>query len=148
MFPACQASDYLRPDKKGRCSAVNIAKCYQNIDINLDDSSVDNLVVKQKVPGCKSRFSKKRNSRGGDSNSDSSEGDSSDDIDDKVPKGETDYTTQIVLFLLFVAVTYVLFIEPSSDQSDEQKKNINTIDMIFVDLFIIYLFPYSDHEPS
>lgn len=101
---------------------MNIAKCYQNIDINLDDSSVDNLVVKQKVPGCKSRFSKKR---GGKVTSGSDSADSSaESIDSKVPNDNQGDIVLIFMFIMFIIALYVFVIEPMMDDTPNETPEV------------------------
>lgn len=122
MFPACQASDYLRPDKKGRCSAVNISKCYQNIDINLDDSSVDNLVVMQDEAGCGTQFTKKRGCKvtpGSDSADSSAE-----NIDSKVPNDNQGDIVLIFMFIMFIIALYVFVIEPMMDDTPNETPEV------------------------
>jgi len=122
MFPACQASDYHRPDKKGRCSAVNIAKCYQNINIDLDDSQISKLVVRQDEAGCRTQFTKKR---GGKVTSGSDSADSSaESIDSKVPNDNQGDIVLIFMFIMFIIALYVFVIEPMMDDTPNETPEV------------------------
>lgn len=121
MFPACKASDYVDEAKKNKCTGLTIAKCYQNIDINLEDSSVPNLIVNQNVTGCKTAFSKKKKPG-------TSGAPPADDppADDKVPSDEMDDTTKIILTIIVIVLASLgLYWMFSDDDDDDQ--------MMFVD---------------
>lgn len=57
IYPACQASTFNNKNRKSSCSPVNIANCYQNIDISLQDSQVGDIKLKQDT-SCKTKFRK------------------------------------------------------------------------------------------
>lgn len=121
MFPACMSSDYK--DNEQTCSDLSISNCYQNIDINLEDSSVSNLTVKQDVKGCKSAYSLNDDKTSGDSKNTSAKNTSADDIDDNVPSDGMDDTTKIILtiiVILLVSLGLYLVVADDDDDDDDQ----------------------------
>jgi hypothetical protein len=61
IFPKCKLSGMPRDIK---CNDLSVANCYQNIDINLDKSKVDKLVLNQNVAGCSSTYTRKSTGTG------------------------------------------------------------------------------------
>lgn len=120
MFPACQASDYADTGKKTMCSDLNIANCYQNIDINLEDSAVPNLIVNQNVDGCKTAYSKNGNKKSGGGDAPVKKDTSDDDIDDNVPSDGMDGTTKIILTIIVIVLVSLGLYWVVSDDDDDQ----------------------------
>lgn len=119
MFPACKSSDYADIGRKNTCTPLNIAKCYQNIDINLEDSAVSKLTLNQNVTGCKTAFSKKSNktSGGGDATKKDT---SADPIDDKVPSDGKEKTIIILIIIICVIIPLgIVYVILSEDEYDD-----------------------------
>jgi len=122
MFPACKASDYKDENKK--CSDLSIANCYQNIDINLEDSAVPNLIVNQNVDKCKTTYSKKGNkTSGGNNNNNNKKDTSADNIDDKVPSDGMDGTTKLILTIIVIVLMSLGLYWVVYDDDDDQNQS-------------------------
>ena len=100
---------------------MNIAKCYQNIDIDLTDSQVDKLVVWQDESGCKTQFTKKRGGKVS-SNKDSRGDTSAESVDDKVPSDQHDAYVKIFIFIMFIFALYTFVLEPMMNEDVEDER--------------------------